>query len=518
MDPHRFVGLVALISKAMLLVMPLGGVSPNTVIGPSYSGGVNGSSLGNPTATGSARPSFMPPGGAVLFVVTVNPGTTPDSTGIAVVGDLSTLGGSASQQFYDDGTHGDITAGDNRFSFQTNVSSATLSGSKTIVVAVGDAQLRTAATTIRLTVGFDLIFAQIADGPQNRTHILLTNPSATATTATISFWSDTGTPLILNIDGVNASSIQVPVPAFGSAKVATSGLSPDTTSGWAGVNADPPVDLVGNAVFQYYTGSSLFCEASVPGMQPAAAMDFYADEESPFKTSYAIVNPGSLRAQGTLTLRRKDGTIFNSAPITVEPGNHFAKFLWEDFGLDDPSGRAEIVMRTGYVAATSLRYHTSWLYSSVNVGQPGHAAANVNAMFSPNGGVRNRILAEINKAQSTIDIAIYSFTADQIRDALIAAKNGGVAIRIIADTSSVGSSGSEITTLQGLGFNLKTMAGIGSGIMHNKYMIVDGKVLFTGSYNWSASAEGFNFENALFISASAVIRKYQDDFDAMWAR
>jgi len=139
-------------------------------------------------------------------------------------------------------------------------------------------------------------------------------------------------------------------------------------------------------------------------------------------------------------------------------------------------------------------------------------------MFSPNGGVRNRLVSEINKAQSTIDIAIYSFTADEIRDALIAAKNRGVAIRIIADTSSANGQGNEIATLEGLGFNLKRSAGLSGGIMHNKVMIIDGKFLVTSSYNWSANAEDNNFENAVFIQGSSVIQKYQADFEKIWAR
>jgi len=76
----------------------------------------------------------------------------------------------------------------------------------------------------------------------------------------------------------------------------------------------------------------------------------------------------------------------------------------------------------------------------------------------------------------------------------------------------------EIATLEGLGFNLKRSSGEGGGIMHNKYMIIDGKVLFTGSYNWSANAEDNNFENAMFIQASSVIQKFQADFEKIWVR
>ncbi|MFT3686802.1 MAG: GC-type dockerin domain-anchored protein [Phycisphaerales bacterium] len=55
--------------------------------------------------------------GQVLLTVNVTPGVNPDSTGIAVVGDLSGMGGSSSAAFHDDGLNGDATAGDNIFSY-----------------------------------------------------------------------------------------------------------------------------------------------------------------------------------------------------------------------------------------------------------------------------------------------------------------------------------------------------------------------------------------------------------------
>jgi mitochondrial cardiolipin hydrolase len=133
-------------------------------------------------------------------------------------------------------------------------------------------------------------------------------------------------------------------------------------------------------------------------------------------------------------------------------------------------------------------------------------------MFSPDGGVRARIVSEISKATSTIDIAIYSFTADEIRDALVTAKNRGVAIRIIADSSQAGGQGSEIATLESLGFNLKRMNGLSGGILHSRYMIVDRRFLLTGNYNWSPNAEDDNFENAVFVVGAPVIHNFMADF------
>ncbi|MGA9772879.1 MAG: C25 family cysteine peptidase [Blastocatellia bacterium] len=106
----------------------------------------------SPSGVGSATPSSVVQGGSTLLKVTVTPGTTPPSTGIDVTGDLTSIGGSATQQFFDDGTNGDLTIGDNIFSFQATVAPATPIGPKTIPATITDAQARMGSTSISLTV------------------------------------------------------------------------------------------------------------------------------------------------------------------------------------------------------------------------------------------------------------------------------------------------------------------------------------------------------------------------------
>jgi predicted extracellular nuclease len=106
----------------------------------------------NPSGVGAANPSTVVQGGSTLLTVTVTPGTGPPSTGLAVTGNLSTIGGSATQQFFDDATNGDVTAGDNIFSFQATVTAATTPGAKSLPVTITDAELRMGNTSISLTV------------------------------------------------------------------------------------------------------------------------------------------------------------------------------------------------------------------------------------------------------------------------------------------------------------------------------------------------------------------------------
>ena len=49
-------------------------------------------------------------------------------------------------------------------------------------------------------------------------------------------------------------------------------------------------------------------------------------------------------------------------------------------------------------------------------------------------------------------------------------------------------------------------------IAHNKVMIIDGAVVITGSFNFTAAAQSRNAENLLVISDPAVAAQYRDNW------
>ena len=136
--------------------------------------------------------------------------------------------------------------------------------------------------------------------------------------------------------------------------------------------------------------------------------------------------------------------------------------------------------------------------------------------FSPNGGIRDKIIAKINLSKTSIKIAIYSFTSGDIAWALENAKNRGVDIQIIADQSQSKGKSSEVPFLISKNFKLKILQGKGRGIMHNKFAIFDEKEVITGSYNWTNNAESNNYENAIFINDPDVTKAYLAEFDKLW--
>lgn len=85
----------------------------------------------------------------------------------------------------------------------------------------------------------------------------------------------------------------------------------------------------------------------------------------------------------------------------------------------------------------------------------------------------------------------------------------------MADARQARGKHSEISTLIAAGMRVRELRGKGRGIMHHKFAIFDGRVLVTGSYNWTDSAEAQNFENILVLDDREVVLRYVRLFDRL---
>ncbi len=120
----------------------------NSATSPNTCGGSSSTLLAN----GSANPATVAPNASTLLTVSVFAATDPPSTGISVTGNLTNIGGAASQQFYDDGTNGDAAAGDNVYSYLATISGNTAGGPTSVSATVTDAQARSVNVTINLAI------------------------------------------------------------------------------------------------------------------------------------------------------------------------------------------------------------------------------------------------------------------------------------------------------------------------------------------------------------------------------
>jgi|SRR5690242_740124 mitochondrial cardiolipin hydrolase len=140
--------------------------------------------------------------------------------------------------------------------------------------------------------------------------------------------------------------------------------------------------------------------------------------------------------------------------------------------------------------------------------------------FSDRDRVAERIVAAINRTQHTLDIAVYSITQAEIAAAIEAAHRRGVRVRIVTDAGQALDRHSEAGFLRSEGVPVRLSGGFrgARSLMHNKFAVFDGEVAETGSYNWTTSATGYNFENAVFIRDPEVSNRYEDEFQHLWAQ
>jgi len=126
--------------------------------------------------------------------------------------------------------------------------------------------------------------------------------------------------------------------------------------------------------------------------------------------------------------------------------------------------------------------------------------------FSPNGECTKAIITELNKAQNTVLVQAYSFTSAQIAKALLDAHKRGVRVELILDKSQRTQSYSSATFLFNAGIPVRIDAQ--HSIAHNKVMIIDGKTVITGSFNFTKAAEESNAENLLIIHDEKLVSLY----------
>lgn len=140
-------------------------------------------------------------------------------------------------------------------------------------------------------------------------------------------------------------------------------------------------------------------------------------------------------------------------------------------------------------------------YPEVQVG-----AVRVECCFAPEDGVLRRILDEIKGAEKTLDFMAFSFTSRELAEVMARKLNHGVHVRGVLESHGAGSPHSMDDFLAGRGALVRRDGN--PGFMHNKVIVVDGKTVITGSYNFSKNAETKNDENVLIIHSPEIAARY----------
>lgn len=146
------------------------------------------------------------------------------------------------------------------------------------------------------------------------------------------------------------------------------------------------------------------------------------------------------------------------------------------------------------------------------------------AILKARSQLAKKVVELIDGAQTSVDFAQFTFSVSEIADALERAHARGVQVRLAMD-SAQDQSGSRAKQLQSKGIDVVFVAGKPSGsragLQHAKFVLIDGRILLTGSANYSSTGTTINEENALLLRGTPVhpvIAGFACHFEAMRAQ
>ncbi len=153
---------------------------------------------------------------------------------------------------------------------------------------------------------------------------------------------------------------------------------------------------------------------------------------------------------------------------------------------------------------------------AVHPNPPGESATcPVLVHFSPHGGAEQLVVETLRQARERVHVAIYGLTSPAIEAALHDLARAGVRVVLKADhVQSAGQAqAAALGRLAAAGATVQ-VSRVGR-LLHDKFAVVDGRWVITGSFNWTTSAENRNRENVLVLDCPALAEAFEAEWEVI---
>jgi phosphatidylserine/phosphatidylglycerophosphate/cardiolipin synthase-like enzyme len=143
----------------------------------------------------------------------------------------------------------------------------------------------------------------------------------------------------------------------------------------------------------------------------------------------------------------------------------------------------------------------------------GAQATPLEICFSPDENCAEKLQSFFASAQKTIDVAIYDINLDEVVHQILV-KSKTTRVRVIVDKKQAKGSHSAVPLLLKSGVDVRY--GHQRGIMHDKFTIIDGARVETGSFNYTHHASQANQENQIYLNEPSAVSRFAQRFEKMW--
>lgn len=149
------------------------------------------------------------------------------------------------------------------------------------------------------------------------------------------------------------------------------------------------------------------------------------------------------------------------------------------------------------------------------------------ALFSPDDNIQNSLIYLINNEKTEILTAIYTITQKDVAEAFVNASKRGVKLEFVVDRSYGSDRFSKVPLLANNRIPIwvcqSNPTDKYNALMHDKFCIFSNnienkKLLWTGSYNFTQSANLRNQENVVILENEFLINKFKKQFENLKSR
>lgn len=134
--------------------------------------------------------------------------------------------------------------------------------------------------------------------------------------------------------------------------------------------------------------------------------------------------------------------------------------------------------------------------------------------FSPEDAPADRVVDLLYGAKESVEMMAYSFTLDDIGEALQSGAARGLDVRIVCDAEQMDGTGAECPLLQRDGLDVRVDSI--EGLMHHKVIVIDSEIVIFGSFNFTRSANIRNDENLVVVYDTELARAFQAEFEQIY--
>jgi phosphatidylserine/phosphatidylglycerophosphate/cardiolipin synthase-like enzyme len=127
--------------------------------------------------------------------------------------------------------------------------------------------------------------------------------------------------------------------------------------------------------------------------------------------------------------------------------------------------------------------------------------------------IRKELLQVLCESKNEILIAVYWFTNQELFDCLVSQLSKGIRIKLIIHNDYINNRETGLPFQDLIDLGCEFYFSDSENPMHNKFCIIDGRILINGSYNWTYFAEIKNRENILVIrEEKEVVESFIEEF------